>query len=67
MGWCPPDDSKYPKVSHVGFGLVHGEDGKRYRTRSTEIERLVDLLDEAKARSKHALIERGMVLNILVL
>ena len=59
-GWLPADDSTYPKVSHVGFGLVLGEDGKRFRTRSTELVRLVDLLDEAKTRSKTALIERGM-------
>ena len=55
----------YPKASHVGFGLVLGEDGKRFRTRNTEVVRLVDLLDEAKNRSKSALIERGIVINVL--
>lgn len=60
-GWLPADDSGYPKATHVGFGLVLGEDGKRFRTRSTEVVRLVDLLDEAKSRSKTALIERGNV------
>lgn len=58
-GWLPADDRQYPKVNHVGFGLVLGEDGKRFRTRSTEVVRLADLLDEAKTRSKAALIERG--------
>ncbi|MBA0647225.1 hypothetical protein Goklo_015130, partial [Gossypium klotzschianum] len=58
-GWLPQGDSSYPKASHVGFGLVLGEDGKRFRTRNTEVVRLVDLLDEAKVRSKAALIERG--------
>lgn len=58
-GWVPDDDKLYPKVNHVGFGLVLGEDGKRFRTRATEVVRLVDLLDEAKNRSKAALIERG--------
>ncbi|PON62472.1 Arginine-tRNA ligase [Parasponia andersonii] len=58
-GWLPADGSTYPKASHVGFGLVLGEDGKRFRTRSSEVVRLVDLLDEAKTRSKKALIERG--------
>lgn len=58
-GWLPAEDSKYPKVSHVGFGLVLGEDGKRFRTRSTETVKLVDLLDEAKSRCKTALVERG--------
>ncbi|XP_021723521.1 arginine--tRNA ligase, cytoplasmic-like isoform X1 [Chenopodium quinoa] len=58
-GWLPSGDNKYPKVNHVGFGLVLGDNGKRFRTRSTEVVRLVDLLDEAKDRSKEALIERG--------
>ncbi|KAF8393461.1 hypothetical protein HHK36_021705 [Tetracentron sinense] len=58
-GWLPAEVNLYPKASHVGFGLVLGEDGKRFRTRSSEVVRLVDLLDEAKNRSKAALIERG--------
>ncbi|KAL3617970.1 hypothetical protein CASFOL_038291 [Castilleja foliolosa] len=58
-GWLPADDKTYPKVSHVGFGLVLGDDGKRFRTRSTETVKLVDLLDEAKSKCKAALIERG--------
>ncbi|XP_011083560.1 arginine--tRNA ligase, cytoplasmic-like isoform X1 [Sesamum indicum] len=58
-GWLPAEDIKYPKASHVGFGLVLGEDGKRFRTRSTETVKLVDLLDEAKSKCKAALIERG--------
>ncbi|KAJ0481216.1 putative arginine--tRNA ligase [Helianthus annuus] len=33
-GWLPADESKYPKTSHVGFGLVLGDNGKRFRTRS---------------------------------
>ncbi|KAK9121899.1 hypothetical protein Syun_019516 [Stephania yunnanensis] len=58
-GWLPADDNLYPKVTHVGFGLVLGDDGKRFRTRSSEVVKLVDLLDEAKNRSKAALVERG--------
>ncbi|XP_076928679.1 arginine--tRNA ligase, cytoplasmic-like [Bidens hawaiensis] len=58
-GWLPFDESNYPKTSHVGFGLVLGDDGKRFRTRCTEVVKLVDLLDEAKTRCKAALVERG--------
>ncbi|KAL2251149.1 UNVERIFIED_CONTAM: Arginine--tRNA ligase, chloroplastic/mitochondrial [Sesamum indicum] len=58
-GWLPAEDNKYPKASHVGFGLVLGEDGKRFRTRSTETVKLVDLLDEAKNRCREALVQRG--------
>lgn len=59
-GWLPTNnDLPYPKTRHVGFGLVLGSDGKRFRTRSSEVVRLVDLLDEAKNRSKQELIARG--------
>lgn len=64
-GWLPAEDNTYPKVTHVGFGLVLGEDGKHFRTWNTEVVQLVDLLDEAKSRSKTALIDRGMILNDL--
>ncbi|PKA67094.1 arginyl-tRNA synthetase [Apostasia shenzhenica] len=58
-GWLPPAESNlYPKTSHVGFGLVLGSDGKRFRTRSSEVVRLVELLDEAKSRSKAELVKR---------
>ncbi|CAN6894819.1 unnamed protein product [Brassica oleracea] len=59
-GWLPDSDKTYPRVDHVDFGLVvNGEDRKRFRTRASDVVRLVDLLDEAKTRSKTALIERG--------
>ncbi len=58
-GWLPQSESELPRARHVGFGLVLGADGKRFRTRSTEVVRLVDLLDEAKDRSKQGLVERG--------
>ncbi|KAL2321344.1 hypothetical protein Fmac_030313 [Flemingia macrophylla] len=60
-GWLPKDENEFPKCTHIGFGLVLGEDGKRFRTRSSETVRLVDLLDEAKNRSKAALLERDAV------
>ncbi|CAO2161154.1 unnamed protein product [Urochloa humidicola] len=56
-GWLPDQNKRYPKTSHVGFGLVLGLDGKRFRTRCTEVVRLVDLLDEAKSQCKAQLIE----------
>jgi len=58
-GWLPDrNEKKYPKTTHVGFGLVLGLDGKRFRTRCSEVVRLVDLLDEAKSRCKEELIGR---------
>ncbi|TKY44552.1 Arginine--tRNA ligase [Spatholobus suberectus] len=57
-GWLPKVENAYPKCTHIGFGLVLGEDGKRFRSRSSEVVRLVDLLDEAKKRCKTAILER---------
>lgn len=61
FGGVPPVPYTGPpvRVDHVGFGLVLGEDGKRFRTRSSEVVRLVDLLDEAVGRARQGLIERG--------
>jgi arginyl-tRNA synthetase len=47
------------QVSHVGFGLVLGEDGKRMKTRSGDVVRLVSLLDEAKAKCMETIIARA--------
>jgi len=44
-GWVPTDGSV--SLEHVPFGLVQGEDGKKFKTRSGDTVRLVDLLDEA--------------------
>ncbi|VVA98658.1 unnamed protein product [Arabis nemorensis] len=60
-GWLPENDKTYPRASHVTFGVVTREDGKRFRNRDGEIIPLTDLLDEAKTRSKAALVERGKV------
>ena len=50
-----PDDVE---VVHVPFGLVLGEDGKRFKTRSSETVKLKDLLDEAVSRAKNDLETR---------
>ncbi|MBW4565160.1 MAG: arginine--tRNA ligase [Mojavia pulchra JT2-VF2] len=42
-GWIPDD----VELVHVPFGLVLGEDGKKFKTRSGDTVRLRDLLDEA--------------------
>ncbi|KNC51437.1 arginyl-tRNA synthetase [Thecamonas trahens ATCC 50062] len=44
MGLFSADDKR---VEHVGFGVVVGEDGKKFKTRSGDVVRLVDLLDTA--------------------
>jgi len=46
------------RVQHVGFGVVLGEDKKKFKTRSGDTVRLVDLLDEGLKRSWDKLIEK---------
>jgi len=43
---------------HVPFGLVLGEDGKKFKTRSGETVKLVALLDEAKSRARKDILAR---------
>lgn len=54
-GWLDP---KKVQVEHVGFGLVLGPDGKKYKTRSGETEKLIDLLTEAVDHARKILVER---------
>jgi arginyl-tRNA synthetase len=53
-GWIPDT----VELVHVPFGLVQGEDGKKFKTRSGETVRLMDLLDEAIARARKDLETR---------
>lgn len=53
-GWLPDT----VEVVHVPFGLVQGEDGKKFKTRSGETVRLRDLLDEAVKRARQDVEQR---------
>ena len=46
------------EFSWIGFGVVCGEDNKRFKSRSGDTVRLVDLLDAAKERMETQLRER---------
>ncbi|KAL7055131.1 hypothetical protein AAHC03_024494 [Spirometra sp. Aus1] len=46
-------------AEHVGFGLVLGEDKKKFKTRSGSTVKLVDLLNEGVERSLAKLKEKG--------
>lgn len=46
------------KLEHVGFGLVLGEDKKKFKTRSGDTVKLADLLDEGLQRSMAKLLEK---------
>ena len=52
------DASAHVRLHHVGFGVVQGEDGKRFKTRSGETVRLVDLLDASVERMEKSLSDR---------
>lgn len=53
-------DSEKVRVDHVTFGLVLGPDGKKFKTRSGETERLIDLLHAAVSRAREILDERDL-------
>jgi len=46
------------RLDFMGFGLVQGEDGKKFKTRSGDVVRLRDLLDEARDRAEVELKRR---------
>ncbi len=46
-------------LSHVPFGVVLGSDGKKFRTRSGETERLMDLLTTAVDKAEAIFAERS--------
>ncbi|XP_066257384.1 arginine--tRNA ligase, cytoplasmic [Euwallacea similis] len=46
------------RVDHVGFGVVLGEDKKKFKTRSGDTVRLLDLLEEGLKRSLDKLKEK---------
>ncbi|XP_041357238.1 arginine--tRNA ligase, cytoplasmic-like [Gigantopelta aegis] len=56
VGWSSP---QLHRVEHVGFGVVLGEDKKKFKTRSGDTVRLVDLLDEGLKRAEATLREKG--------
>ena len=56
-------DTKKIRLDHVPFGLVLGPDGKKFKTRSGETERLIDLLTNAVQRAKEILHERDNAMS----
>jgi len=54
-GWHRPGVTR---VDHMGFGVVQGEDKKKFKTRSGETVKLSNLLDEAVERAHQEITER---------
>ena len=53
-GWTADNQ----RLDHIGFGVVCDEEGKRFKSRSGDTVRLIDLLNEARDRMAAALRER---------
>lgn len=51
-------DPKRVRTDHVGFGMVLGQDGKKFRTRSGDTEKLIDLLTTAIQQAKTLLQQK---------
>lgn len=52
------------RVDHVPFGLVLGNDGKKFRTRSGDTEKLIDLIEAAISQAAKILEERSPELPV---
>jgi arginyl-tRNA synthetase len=52
-------DPKIQRIDHVTFGLVLGPDGKKFRTRAGDTERLIDLLTAAVDKAEEILKTRN--------
>src|SRR5204862_3907895 len=53
-GWT--DDAK---LEHAAFGTMLGPDGKPFKTRSGEVVKLKELLDEAEERARKIIEEKN--------
>ncbi len=56
-------ENREVQLDHVTFGLVLGSDGKKFRTRSGETEKLIDLLQTAIQQAEKILTERLPEMN----
>ena len=57
--WFDCKGYRLPKLRHVWFGTILGEDGKAIKTKSGEPVRLKALLDEAVARARKIVLEKN--------
>ena len=55
IGWYDP---KVTRITHAAFGVVLGEDKKKFKTRSGDTVRLMDLLEEGLKRAMDKLKDK---------
>ncbi|PCI93614.1 arginine--tRNA ligase [Candidatus Aerophobetes bacterium] len=51
-------DPQKMQLNHVAFGVVLGSDGKKFKTRSGETEKLIDLISTAVSKAKELLKDK---------
>lgn len=56
-------DPKKVRADHVPFGLVLGLDGKKFKTRSGDTEKLIDLINAGINEAEKILLERSPEMN----
>ena len=59
--WKP---AAHVRLTHVWFGAILGDDGKPFKTRSGEIIKLTELLDEAEERAFHVVTDKNPDLDV---
>ncbi|MCS1407732.1 MAG: Arginine--tRNA ligase [Verrucomicrobia subdivision 3 bacterium] len=58
--WKPNDKVR---LNHTWFGSIMGKDGKPFKTRSGDVIKLADLLDEAEQRARKIVEEKNAALE----
>ena len=53
MGWLKP----HQEIKHIGFGVVLDQFGKKFKSRSGDTVKLIDLLDESIEKASQVLVE----------
>ena len=61
--WYSAEDISPPKLFHVWFGTILGDDNKAIKTRDGQPIKLIDLLKEAIERAKLLIIEKNPSLD----
>jgi arginyl-tRNA synthetase len=60
MGWVNYDSEskELKKLTHIGFGLVLGKDGTKLKTRSGDVIKMLDVIDEVVQLSNNIICDR---------
>lgn len=60
MGWTTDTNRNIKKtLTHIGFGLVLGKDGKKLKTRSGDVVKMQDVMNEVTQKAVKCVAERA--------